>query len=151
MRCCSIVRVLAITTVALSISWGSASAVPSQHAVECVRGAQEFWQIFRSAALRGQIDTLADLSAFPFEVRRTLDDVPAQKLTRTEFVARWPSLLSSDPGLTAKPTSMRAFVKAHPRLSRNTCEDSGRQLRIGNWIFQNQSDSWRFVQAFVED
>ena len=147
----SSVRLLPVFALALWISQGTAGAGPPQSSVACVRGVQEFWQIFRAAALKSQTDTLADLSAFPFEVRGTLDESTTQKLTRAEFVKRWPSLLNSDPGMSPRATSMRVFVKAHARLRRDSCEDGGRQFRVGNWIFQNRSDSWRFVRAFVED
>ena len=134
----------------LWVSFGATNALARDPA-PCGDGAQNFWHVFRAAALKGQTNTLADLSAFPFEVRGTLDEEAPRALTRKEFLERWPSLLSSDPGVSAKPTSMRAFIRTHERLAPSFCETGGWQFRVGNWVFQNRSDSWRFVQAFVED
>jgi hypothetical protein len=128
-----------------------ALAAAEQDPAACGEDAQKFWQTFRGAALKGQAEKIADLSVFPFELRGTLDGDPPRKLTRVEFARTWPSLLNSDPGVTAKATSMRAFIKLHVRLLTKFCEVGGRGFRVGNWVFEIRPDGWRFVRAFSGD
>lgn len=127
----------------------SASSAESPNA--CTNSAQQYWKTFRVAALKNNPPLVADLSRFPFKLRGTLDDSEVRELAREDFIKLFPKLLKTDPGLSPTATTMRAFVKATTRLSPSFCNSSGNQVRVGTWVFELESEGWRFVQAFVED
>ena len=122
----------------------------SPAATEC-GGAQQYWENFRTAALKGRPVEVAGLTSFPFAVRKTLDDTPTQQYGRADFLKAWPRLLRSDPGVAATPTTMKSLIRSNTQLSSKQCSDGDHQFRVGNWVFQLKPAGWRFVQAFLDD
>jgi hypothetical protein len=138
-----------LPVLALIFSWSPVEA--SDQGAPCRDDAQRYWSTFRAAALKSAVDKVATFAKFPFEIRGTLDDGATRKLARADFVKAWPRLLRSDPGLSAKPTTMKAFIKANVLLTPGFCSGEPEQFRVGNWVFQLTSNEWRFVKAFVEE
>lgn len=130
----------------------SCCVVPSASpaATECA-GAQQYWEHFRAAALGGRPTDVANLTSFPFTLKKTLDGTPAERYARVDFLKAWPRLLRSDPGVAATPTTMKALVQGNSQLSTKQCRDGDHQFRVGNWVFQPTPDGWRFVQAYLDD
>lgn len=117
----------------------------------CPDSARTYWTAFRHTALNRGAAQLADMSRFPFIVKGTLDDSPARRIARKEFVALLPRLLRTDPGLQPTPSTMKALLRTRAALPDAACSADGKRFRVGEWLFESDVGGWRFVQAFVED
>ena len=141
---------------ALACAWlcaiGVAQPAAAAHtAGPCTEAAQTYWKTFRQAVQRNDAVRLADLAAFPFDIKPTLDSTETRQVAREEFIRLVPGLLKTNPGLTANPTSMQRFTQTHRRLSASFCNAQGNQVRVGAWLFQLKPQGWRFVQAVVDE
>lgn len=126
-------------------------AAAAHTASPCTEAAQTYWKTFRQAVQRNDAVRLADLAAFPFDIKPTLDSTETRQVAREEFIRLFPGLLKTNPGLTANPTSMQHFAQTHRRLSASFCNAQGNQVRVGAWLFQLKPQGWRFVQAVVDE
>lgn len=127
------------------------SIVAVASGAQCPETAQQYWTAFRTAALRGDRPAIADMSRFPFAVNGMLDESAKRRLGRKQFIAAYPALLKTDPGLSATPTTMKALLDDSPKLSPAFCNPAGNQFRVGTWVFELTPQGWRFVQAFVDE
>lgn len=107
----------------------------------------DFWQEFRAAALSEDAARLEKLTAFPFEIRGTLDTTPARTFDRPGFRRLAPKLLSQDSGMTEKGESMKELLKR----SVNAPPDEAGTSRLGNFEFRKTLQGWRFARAYLED
>lgn len=117
----------------------------------CDGSAQSYWSKFRSAVLSEGVDSIVDMTLFPFELRGTLDNSEKRKLSRSEFKKLFPTLINSDPGTTAEPSTMGELIDETKRIPARSCAQSGNQFSIGTWLFKKDSGGWRFVQAILEE
>lgn len=117
----------------------------------CPESAQDYWKTFRAAAMRGDLNVVADLTTFPLEIIGQLDDSEVHHIARNQLGRWWPRLMKADPGHEFVPSTMRIFVKAHPRLLDSFCTPEGRQFSVANWTFLKQAEGWRFVTASVDE
>jgi hypothetical protein len=107
----------------------------------------DFWPEFRAAAVAEDTTRLEKLTAFPFELRGTLDTKPAQTYDRAGFRRLAPRLLNQDSGLTEKGESMRELLERTPKPPPEAAGAS----RFGTFEFRKTLDGWRFVRAYLED
>ena len=107
----------------------------------------DFWPEFRAAAVVEDMARLEKLTAFPFELRGTLDTKPAQTYDRADFRRLAPRLLNQDSGLTEKGESMKELLE---RTAEAPFVVAG-TLRFGNFEFRKTRDGWRFIRAYLED
>lgn len=126
---------------------GPAAAAPG----ECPQSAQVFWTSFRHAALKRGASEVSRYTVFPFQVAGTLDSSERREIDKSEFRKIFPSLLTTDPGLSPQPTTMRCLVKATLTLPARSCNESSKEFRIGSWLFQLTAEGWKFVRAYIED
>lgn len=117
----------------------------------CPETAQRYWDTFRRSVVNGDPQAVADASRFPFLVNGTLDDSNIRRVQRKTFIRLLPSLLRTDPGLTAEPSTMKALIQATEQLSPTFCNARGNQMRVGSWVFEQTPQGWRFVQGFLDD
>jgi hypothetical protein len=119
----------------------------------CTADAQQFWKRFRIAVLENNPSGVADLTQFPFIVSSGIVDTDRKNtsIQRTEFIKRYPQLLSQDPGLKIEPSTMLDLIKTSEQLKESFCASDGEQFRAGDWVFQVKSQNWRFVQVYVGD
>lgn len=120
-------------------------------ACNCTDSAQQYWMAFRIAALRGNLQAVANMSRFPFELRGTLDESDTRQVLRDEFISHFPALLNTDPGLSPAQATMKSLIEATTLLSPSSCNSYGNQFRVGTWVFELTPEGWRFVQAFVDE
>ena len=107
----------------------------------------DFWREFRAAAAAEDMMRLEKLTAFPFEVRGTLDTTPTRTYDRADFRSLAPRLLNQDSGLTEKGESMKKLLE---RTAEAPSELAGAS-RFGTFEFCKTLDGWRFVRAYLED
>ena len=107
----------------------------------------DFWPEFRAAAVAEDMARLESLTAFPFEVRGTLDTKPARTYDRADFRSLAPRLLNQDSGLTEKGESMKKLLE---RTAKAPSGAAG-TLRFANFEFRKTRDGWRFIRAYLED
>ena len=117
----------------------------------CPEGAQQFWKKLRYAVLQSNTSGVAELALFPFTLSSGVVDADRKNIPiqRAEFIKKFPHLLTHDPGLSLDPSTMWDLINSVERLTGTLCAPDGEQFRVGNWVFQNNSQSWRFVQAYV--
>ena len=116
----------------------------------CPDNAQQFWKKFRHAVLQSDSPILTNMVQFPLEVRGTLDDSKASQINKDAFSKILPELLSTDPGLSAEPTTMNNYIQSVESLPASSCNMHGNQFRVGSWVFSEQNNRWLFTQAFIE-
>ena len=119
----------------------------------CPHTVQRYWQEFRTAVVKNDVDRIADLTQFPFVVSAgTLDaDRTTKTVRRSEFIKIFPRLLTNDPGVNPQPSTMRDLINENERLTTLFCSPDGGQIRVGDWVFQQIGQNWRFMQAYAED
>jgi hypothetical protein len=135
-----------ILLTAISLLLPGCSAVPELRSISYQKFT-DFWPEFRSAAVAGDMARVEQLTAFPFELRGTLDPKPAQTYDRAGFRRLAPRLLNQDSGLTEKGESMKELLE---RTAEAPFVAAGRS-RFGNFEFRKTRDGWRFVRAYLED
>lgn len=135
------------------ISFALLGALAGQATAEaqCPESAREFWKSFRQVVLKGDKKKVADYAQFPFEIRGALDSSEKRKVSREEFLARFAVLTSTDPGLSAKTSTMASLIKSTPKLTDGSCSQGGYEFRVGTWRFELKPQGWRFVRAYVEE
>jgi hypothetical protein len=131
------------------ISAMSMSAMSAENS--CPKSAQDYWTKFRKSVLNSNLVEVSRQSRFPFKIRGDLDSNEVKQLNRNEFILKLPDLLNTDPGLSAKPSTMRCLIKKTSSLNSFSCNARGNQFRIGTWLFDLTPDGWMFVRAFVEE
>lgn len=129
----------------------SAAMAAPPPATPCPEDAQAYWASFRAAALKGDLEAVADLTKFPLEITGQLHDSEVHHIPRQQLRRWWPELLKADPGHAHVPSTMKIFVKAHPRLLDGFCSPGGGQFNVANWTFLQEAEGWRFVTAAVDE
>jgi len=117
---------------------------------QCPESAYKFWKSFRQTVLRGDKQKVADYVHFPFEIRGALDSSERRKMNREEFVTKFTKLTTTDPGLSAEPSTMINLVQSTPRLAPGSCSQAGDEFRVGAWGFELNPQGWHFVRAYLE-
>lgn len=140
-------RVLLSTLFVIFLLAGPAAAVPDP----CPESAQVFWTSFRHVVLKKGASEVSKYTAFPFEVAGELDSSKKREIDKREFVKLFPSLLTTDPGLSPEPTTMRCFVKGTLTLPSRACNRDSKEFRLGSWLFRLTAEGWRFVRAYIEE
>lgn len=107
----------------------------------------DFWPEFRAAAVTEDTARLEKLTAFPFELRGTLDAQPARTYDRASFRRLAFRLLNQDSGLTEKGESMKKLLERTAKAP----SDAAGASRFGAFEFRKTIEGWRFVRAYLED
>ncbi len=117
----------------------------------CPDSAQQYWKKFRTTVLQNNTNGVADLTQFPFIMSSGIvdEDRRNKPIQRAEFLKQYPHLLTRDPGLSLEPSTMWDLIKSNERLTAAFCAADDGQFRVGDWVFQKESQNWRFVQAYV--
>lgn len=108
-----------------------------------------FWPGFRRAALAGDTAALAAMADIPFRARGPLDDDPVVEYDRAAFVALLPLLLAADPGLSSRPSTMRALIESASAVPPGAVD--GDEARVGEFVFTRRGGRWRFSRAYLPD
>lgn len=116
----------------------------------CTNSAQQYWAKFRGAVLESNVEAVANLTRFPFMVSSgMLDDERKNKsISRQEFIALYPQLLISDPGIKLTPTTMWDLINENKQLTPAFCTSGGGQFRVGDWVFRLKDNKWKFQQVY---
>lgn len=139
-------RVIAgIVVMFFILSANRASAEP------CPPSAQAFWRQFRQAVIAGNVSAITKHVKFPLSVRGTLDSSKTRMLGVDEFKAAFPELLSTDPGLSAEPSTMKELVSKTRTLGRRNCNPQRKEFSVGTWQFQHTPKGWLLSSAYTED
>jgi len=117
----------------------------------CPKSAHEFWSEFRESVLDKNEAKIISYTSFPFQVKGALDDSSSRYIDVNEFKIFIPKLFEADPGLTAEPTTMKRFVSDLIALPAPSCNKLQNQLRVGQWVFEEDKSGWHFIKAYIED
>lgn len=117
----------------------------------CPESAQQFWKTFRSAILKNDIQAIADITQFPFQLSVGSLDFNRKEilLNRKKFIAIFPKLLPVDPGISEAHKTMKGYAEAMSSIPSKSCMSDGALFRIGDWVYELKPEGWRFVQAFA--
>jgi hypothetical protein len=107
-----------------------------------------FWEGFKDAVLNNDMDTVIELTEFPFKTRGVLDDDPEIEYTPDQFKLAWDRLLTIDPKTAELPTSMREIVLSFDQW--NDQEILAGSVRIGDFLFHKTGGRWLFYFAYME-
>jgi hypothetical protein len=143
-------HILAIL-IAFTSTLGITSAVATENSIGCTETAQLFWKEFRIYVVKNQLNQIANHTQFPFELRGELDSSGSRKITRSKFIKILPTLMRTDPGLSANTSTMKSYVKSTPQLLPSHCTVSENQFKVGVWTFHLNQEGWHFAHAFLSD
>lgn len=122
---------------------------PDAQATDGVHHFGAFWVEFRRAALDGNTAALLSMTELPFHTRGPLDEDPLVEHDSAAFVAILPRLLAADPGLSARPSTMRRLLEAAVTPPAGIVELD--EARVGDFVFARRGGRWRFARAYLSD
>ena len=106
----------------------------------------EFWSAFKKAVESENYQKILELSTIPFVTRGTMDDDPVIALDQTAFLANINAILTTDPGITATPTTQKKLVSQTKILK----EKGGGFARVGDLVFNKVNGQWKFTRAYID-
>ena len=128
--------------------------LPDYSHIVCKPSVHPFWTKFRDAVLKEDWEAVAGLTEFPLGIYRY--DGEKKYLPRQEFAKQFPQFLNATPdddypGVTPKPASMRALIKAVPMLDKKACGDFEEYLVVEHWHFHLRAEGWRLGVVSVHE
>jgi hypothetical protein len=120
---------------------GSATAAPDD-------GFMAFWTKFRTAALRGDMATLAGASRFPLQAGFDSDQDHPKAITRPQFAAFFKTELGC-PGLG--DGSNLDVIKRNAQLQAPFNYHNAQRAVVGSFTFQRSGGQWRLTTIAFGD
>ena len=106
-----------------------------------------FWQAFKEAVLKSDIDKLTNLTYFPFEVKQTVGEWGLDTLAAQEFKALMPTLLKQDSGDSIETETMVDYFARVKHVDKGSIDPEG--IFAGSYIFKFIDKKWYFVRAHI--
>jgi len=117
----------------------------------CPDSAEKFWNEFRQAAINSDLPALTRMTQFPLPIYGTLGDNPIKTINQNDFKKILPELMTTDPGMSEKPSSMKIYIQDIETLPPMACNESGEQIRVGSWLFILKDNKWSLTRAYLEE
>lgn len=143
----------AFVSVTILLGAGGCSAAPPgdtpAKTADCAADAGPFWQAFRKAALAGDAPGMAGMAQLPIETRGTLDDEPAGRMDRAQFIAAVPELIAADTGLKEAAYPQRALIEATATPPDVSCGAGAGSFRVGSMEFLFEAGGWKLGRVYL--
>jgi hypothetical protein len=106
----------------------------------------KFWTAFKKAVKSENYHEILKLSKMPFETRGTMDEDPVMVLDQNAFLVNINAILTTDPGITASPTTQAKLVSQTKALK----DEGGGFARVGDLVFRKVNGQWKFTRAYID-
>lgn len=106
----------------------------------------KFWAAFKKAVESENYHEILKLSIMPFETRGTMDEDPLIVLDQNAFLVNLNAILTTDPGITASPTTQTKLVSQTKALK----DEGGGFARVGDLVFRKVNGQWKFTRAYID-
>ena len=106
-----------------------------------------FWGAFKEAVLDSDLDRLAAMTYFPFEVKQTVGEWGLDTLAAAEFKEMLPILLKQDSGDAVETETMVDYFARVKHVDTQSIDPEG--IFAGSYIFKFIDKKWYFVRAHI--
>ena len=110
---------------------------------------QKFWNEFRLAVIKNDVDKVKSVTIFPFETRGEMDSDALVKYNKKEFNKLLRAYLLQEAYWLNEERSITHYEEIKRTIKPSESQVQENEVRIGNLVFELKDGDWKLVFAYL--